>query len=132
LQQAGRDADPTVVEADADRRERVLVVLLAAVGALGARDRIVEQLRPIGRADECFHRIDRHSGGIQAAHERPHARARDAVDRDVLRLDLAQHADVGDATRAAAAEREADAGARVAGLASTAPGAVDLRGDGRE
>ena len=55
-----------------------------------------------------FDLVRRHAGGIRAADEAAHAGAGDEIDGDAMFFEPAEHADVGEAAGAAAAERDAD------------------------
>jgi len=74
--------------------------------------------------DQLLHVGHRHAGRVQPAHQRTHASAGDAVNRDVQFLDRAQYADVGDAASASPAQDEAYPWARVAAAAGATRNAV--------
>ena len=118
------DANLVAAHADADAREREAVVGLAPDRAFLALQHVVEQPLPVERGDQLLDLVDGHAGRIERADERAHAGAGDAVDLYAAALELAQHGDVGDAARAAAAEREANARPRVAGRAFATGDAV--------
>ena len=55
------------------------------------------------------------AGRVQRTDDRAHARADDAIRYDAVLLEHLEHADMGDAARAAAAEHEAELAAAVGG-----------------
>lgn len=95
--------------------ETAVVLGLAPHRHLGAGRRVVEDVAPVRRRDQALHPRDRRSGRVRAADDRPHARARDAVDRHAQVLEDLEHADVRRAARAAAGECERDARALAGG-----------------
>ena len=70
---------------------------------------VVEDVDPVGRADDLLQLRGAVAGRVEAADDRAHGRARDAVDRDPKLLEHLEDADVRSAARAAASEGEADA-----------------------
>ena len=120
LQQPRRDAHAPAADADADGGQAVAVVVLAAVGSFLARDVVVEQLLPVGGEDQFLHvlvdRPDAYSPPTSAPMLVPAMQSTGMCSASIS----LQHADMRDAARAAAAEGQADARARVTRLARTA------------
>lgn len=111
LDQALRERDLAVAQADFDAAQQAQVIFLAAHAALIAWRFVAQHLGPV---DPVQHRLDLIggvAGGIQAADHRAHRGADDAVDRHALALQHFEHTDVGRAAGTATAEHQAGAGA---------------------
>src|SRR5262245_12800780 len=80
-----------------------------APDVLERKVRRVEHHRPVDAGKHRFDLIRRHAAGVRAADEAAHAGARQNVDWDAVLLEPAEHADVRDAARAAAAKGHAHA-----------------------
>ena len=96
------------VEPELERDQVVEVVFLLPERLVLALGRVLEERVPVDGLDQLLHLVGRVAAGVEAADDRAHARARDVVDRDVHLLEGPDDADVRDAPRAAAAEREPD------------------------
>ncbi len=110
FKQTHRQPHFALLEADPGVEQNPLL-LLDAERQIRARRSVGEHPRPVDLLQGVAHLIDRHAGGVQPADDRTHAGAGDAIDGNPHFLQQLEHADMGDATRAAAAERQADAGA---------------------
>ena len=101
-----------VAEADLEGERELRLLLLVAKAHVAPRRRVREQRGPAHRRDLLLHFSGRHAAGVQPADDRAHRRRRDVVDRNAHLLQHLQHADVGDAARAAAGQHESDFRAR--------------------
>ncbi len=91
--------------------EPVVDLLAAQVHRL-APGAVVEHAGPVRLGDRLLHLGGRHPGHVRAGGERPHARARHAVERDAHFLEDLEDAQVRAAAGAASAEHQADLRAR--------------------
>ena len=108
-----RQREPAVLHAELGREQRLVVVGLAPDGDLLARRPVAEDLVPVGLEDDAPPALAGDAArGEGAADDRAHAGAGDAVHRHAQLLQHLEHADVRDAARAAARQREADARGR--------------------
>ena len=115
LNEALRQQDLAVLEAERQPHQKIAVVLLAPEGQIPARRRIAKRLLPVDRAHGGVDVVRRHAARVQSADDGAHAGAGDAVDGNLQVLEHLEHADVRDAARAAARQHQADprAGGRV-------------------
>ncbi len=98
-----------VLEPERKAHEERLIVLLAPEGHFLPGGAIGERVLPVDRAERLFDLARGQARGVQAADNGAHAGAGDGVDRHAQLLEHLQHADVSSATRAAAAQHQADA-----------------------
>jgi hypothetical protein len=101
-----------VAHAEFDQRRDLEVFFLAPLRQLLAGDARREHRTPIEVEQHGFELARRHAAGVQAADDGAHRGADDHVDGHPLCFQQLEHAHMGQATRAAAAEHEADARAR--------------------
>ena len=97
-----------IADADLRSHEIQLVLFLAAHRELAARRLVLEEELGGDGRDHLFHLGGRDAGRVGGAHERAHAGAGDAIDRDPVFLEHLEHADVRGATSPAAGEHDAD------------------------
>ncbi len=93
----------------------VAAILLAAIGELRISGFGQHGFDPVNALGKFLNFRRRHAGGVHGGNDAAHAGAGNAVHRDVILFQPLEHADFGQAERAAAAERETDARA-VCGL----------------
>ena len=100
--------DEAVLEPKLELRGKFPLVLFAPE-VLEAVWRVREEHQvPIRRLHQRFDFGRRHAGRVRPGNQPAHAGADDVVNRNVVFLEPFEHADVGDAAGAAAAERQAD------------------------
>ena len=107
LDHAARQRDLAVAQAEFDAAEETQLVFLAPHRQLFARRIVVEHVLPV---DALEHRLDLGrvvARRVEAADDRAHRGAGDALDRHMLAFEHLEHADMRRAARAAAAEDEA-------------------------
>ena len=97
-----------VLDAEFRLEQRLVVVDLAPHRDLLARRRVAEDRVPVGREHRLLHLLRRASRRKCSADDGAHARAGDTADRNPHLFEHLQHADMGDAARAAARQRKAD------------------------
>src|SRR3569833_87167 len=88
--------------------QKILILLLAPQGEVLARGPVAESVLPIERGDDALDLTGRESAGVEAAYYRPHARARNRIDRDVLLFQHLQDADMRYSTRSTTGKDQAD------------------------
>src|SRR3569833_3406248 len=88
--------------------QKIQILLLAPQGEVLARGPVAESVLPIERGDEALDLTGRVAAGVEAAYYRPHARARNRIDRDVLLFQPLQDADMRYSTRSTTGKDQAD------------------------
>ena len=107
--QAGGDAHPAIAVADLQLQQVAEILVLAIHRQFAAWRVVDEHVRPVDVLDQVLQLGGVVARGVQAADNRTHAGAADRADRDAFALQHLEHADVGDAARATAAQHQADA-----------------------
>src|ERR1700747_92409 len=102
----------SLFKADLDKGRIVAGIFLAAIGQILIRRLASDDDVPILLLDNFLKFFWSFSGGVETADQAAHAGASDVVNRNVMVVEPLQNADVSEAQRAAAFERDADFGAR--------------------
>ncbi len=110
LHEPARQRDAAVLESQFDAAEKAQLVFLAPHRQFFARGIVAEHVLPVDALEHGVDRVGVVARGIQAAGDRAHRRAGDAVDRNAFAFEHLEHADMRRAARAAAAEHEAGPG----------------------
>jgi hypothetical protein len=108
----------TAAQADLDRSEIGRIVALQPNGPFFARRQSRKSSCVDIASERVLHVVDRDAGSERPAHDRSHARAGEAVDRDSQLLKHLQDPDVRRASRAPARQHQTDSGALAIGLAA--------------
>lgn len=100
------------VVGDAEFQARVIALRQQALAVIRFRVRgiVVEQVAPVDPGQALAHGGGADAAGPGPGNQRPHAGAGHAIDRHAQAFQHLEHADVGGAARAAAAQHQADAG----------------------
>ena len=91
-----------MLQTQGQTHQEIAIILLTPESEIAARRSIAESFLPIQRTNGRFDVMRAHPARIQAADDRPHARARNAIDRDFQIFKDFEYADVRDAASAAA------------------------------